>query len=139
MQFRKELFQLKDRLSRFLNGISLKMDYRNHRIVATSNILKIFLSLYARLEYPYKDNRAYSVSINQEAKDFIAEKGFDSKFGARPLKRAIQKYFEDSLSEKIISAKIKQGDKIKVSLKKDKSELEIKIVKKKIKQKKIEK
>ena len=54
------------------------------------------------------DTLGYSVSINQEAKDFIAEKGFDSKFGARPLKRAIQKYFEDSLSEKIISAKINQ-------------------------------
>ena len=65
MQFRKELFQLKDRLSRFLNGISLKMDYRNHRIVATSNILKIFLSLYANLKYPYKDNLGYPVSINQ--------------------------------------------------------------------------
>ena len=52
----------------------------------------------------------YSVKISEEAKDFIAEKGFDAKFGARPLKRAIQKYFEDPLSEEIINAQIKEGD-----------------------------
>ena len=67
---------------------------------------------------------------------FIADKGFDAKFGARPLKRAIQKYFEDPLSEEIISAQIKEGDAIKVSLNKDKSALEMKITKPKGKQKK---
>ena len=79
----------------------------------------------------------YSVKISKEAKDFIADKGFDAKFGARPLKRAIQKYFEDPLSEEIISAQIKEGDAIKVSLNKDKSALEMKITKAKGKQKKI--
>ena len=79
----------------------------------------------------------YSVKISKEAKDFIADKGFDAKFGARPLKRAIQKYFEDPLSEEIISAQIKEGDAIKVSLNKDKSALEMKITKPKGKQKKI--
>ena len=78
----------------------------------------------------------YSVKISKEAKDFIADKGFDAKFGARPLKRAIQKYFEDPLSEEIISAQIKEGDAIKVSLNKDKSALEMKITKPKGKQKK---
>ena len=58
----------------------------------------------------------YKVTISKKAKDFIAEKGFDVKFGARPLNRAIQKYFEDPLSEMIISAQIKEGDIIKVDL-----------------------
>ena len=78
----------------------------------------------------------YTVKISEEAKDFIAEKGFDSKFGARPLKRAIQKYFEDPLSEEIINAQIKEGDRIKVSLNKDKSALTMKITKPKPKAKK---
>ena len=82
------------------------------------------------------DTLGYSVKISEEAKDFIAEKGFDAKFGARPLKRAIQKYFEDPLSEEIINAQIKEGDAIKVSLNKEKSALEMKIIKPKVKRKK---
>ena len=78
----------------------------------------------------------YKVKISEEAKDFIAEKGFDSKFGARPLKRAIQKYFEDPLSEEIINAQIKEGDTIKVSINKEKSALTMKITKPKAKRKK---
>ena len=78
----------------------------------------------------------YTVKISEEAKDFIAEKGFDAKFGARPLKRAIQKYFEDPLSEEIINAQIKEGDMIQVSLSKEKTTLEMKISKPKAKGKK---
>jgi ATP-dependent Clp protease ATP-binding subunit ClpC len=71
----------------------------------------------------------YTVKISKQAKDFIANKGFDVKFGARPLKRAIQKYFEDPLSEEIINAKIKEGDTIKVSLNKNKTSLKMEIMK----------
>tara|TARA_B100001758_G_C18416512_1_gene620320 strand:+ start:7195 stop:9750 length:2556 start_codon:yes stop_codon:yes gene_type:complete len=71
----------------------------------------------------------YKVTISEDAKDFIAEKGFDSKFGARPLKRAIQKYFEDPLSEEIINSKVSSGDTIKVNLNKEKTELVMKILK----------
>ena len=71
----------------------------------------------------------YNVKISKRAKDFIAEKGFDSKFGARPLKRAIQKYFEDPLSEEIINLKIKEGDSIKVSLNKTNTNLKMAVVK----------
>ena len=77
----------------------------------------------------------YTVKISAGAKDFIADKGFDSKFGARPLKRAIQKYFEDPLSEEIINSKIKEGDNIQVRLRKDKTGLEIKILAVKVKKK----
>ena len=82
------------------------------------------------------DTLGYTVKISEEAKDFIADKGFDSKFGARPLKRAIQKYFEDPLAEEIINAQIKEGDTIKVSLNKEKSALVMKITKPKVKRKK---
>ena len=69
----------------------------------------------------------YNVKISKKAKDFICERGYDSKFGARPLKRAIQKYFEDPLSEKLLVLKLKKGDNINVNISKDKSCLEIKI------------
>ncbi len=71
----------------------------------------------------------YTVKISKKAKDFIAEKGFDARFGARPLKRAIQKYFEDPLSEEIINAQIKEGDNISVDLNKEKTHLKIQIAK----------
>jgi len=48
--------------------------------------------------------------LSPEAKDFIADKGFDSQFGARPLHRAIQKYLEDPLAEEILNMNIKSGD-----------------------------
>jgi hypothetical protein len=63
MQFHKELFKLKNKISRFQNGSSPKVDYRNFRVVATDNILKIFLSLYEKVKNSYKDNRSYSISI----------------------------------------------------------------------------
>ena len=61
--------------------------------------------------------------MTKKAKDFIAEKGYDNQYGARPLKRAIQKYLEDELAEEIIKSKIQVGDNIKVDLNKDKSKL----------------
>ena len=73
----------------------------------------------------------YSVKISQKAKDFIAEKGFDKNFGARPLKRAIQKYFEDPLAEEIIHSNIMEGDSIKVDLNKEGDKLVMKAVKQK--------
>jgi ATP-dependent Clp protease ATP-binding subunit ClpC len=73
------------------------------------------------------ENNGYKLKITKEAKDFIAEKGYDSNFGARPLKRAIQKYLEDPLAEEIINAKLEEGDTVNITLKND--ELDIKIQK----------
>lgn len=56
----------------------------------------------------------YTIEISNDAKTFIAEKGYDSQFGARPLKRAIQKYLEDELAELIINSDLSSGDKITV-------------------------
>ncbi|MDE5689789.1 MAG: hypothetical protein K2I38_03735, partial [Duncaniella sp.] len=57
----------------------------------------------------------YTLTITDEAKNFIAEKGYDANYGARPLKRSIQKYLEDKLAELIIDASISAGDEIFVS------------------------
>jgi ATP-dependent Clp protease ATP-binding subunit ClpC len=69
----------------------------------------------------------YSIEISPEAKDYIAEKGWDAQFGARPLKRAIQKYIEDALAEEIIKTKIKPNDLILVGYNTDKEEITIDI------------
>jgi ATP-dependent Clp protease ATP-binding subunit ClpC len=55
-----------------------------------------------------------SLEVNQEAKEFLVEKGFDPIFGARPLKRTIQRFLEDSLASEIIAKNFKDGSKVKV-------------------------
>ncbi|SFG22886.1 ATP-dependent Clp protease ATP-binding subunit ClpC [Salegentibacter agarivorans] len=69
----------------------------------------------------------YKLTLSDKAKDFIAEKGFDKQYGARPLNRAIQKYIEDALAEEIITSKLAEGDKIFMDLDEEKNELTIKI------------
>lgn len=73
----------------------------------------------------------YELRISKAAKDFIAEKGFDANFGARPLKRAIQKYLEDPMAEVMIKAVLAEGDYISVGLNKAKTDIRIKIKKRK--------
>src|SRR5690554_1983054 len=77
------------------------------------------------LQHLYKriTDLGYQIELQKAAKDFIVEKGYDSKFGARPLKRAIQKYIEDLLADEIVNNKIKEGDKILLSLNKEKDGL----------------
>ncbi|MFT5963404.1 MAG: ATP-dependent Clp protease ATP-binding subunit ClpC [Flavobacterium sp.] len=69
----------------------------------------------------------YNLSLSDKAKAFIAEKGFDRQFGARPLKRAIQKYVEDALAEEIITSKIASGDDIFMDIEEAAQELTVKI------------
>jgi len=71
----------------------------------------------------------YTLNLSEVAKDYIAQKGFDKQFGARPLKRAIQKYVEDALAEEIITSKIHEGDQIFMDLDIDNQELKIEIKK----------
>lgn len=68
----------------------------------------------------------YEIELTVTAKDYITEKGFDPDFGARPLKRAIQKYLEDPMAEVIIKSSLKQGDILKVDYDKEKDEIVIK-------------
>jgi len=75
----------------------------------------------------------YQIKLTDEAKDHIAEKGFDANFGARPLKRAIQKLLEDPVAEEILKGEITQGDTMEVGFDKEKGEIFItpKLIKKK--------
>jgi ATP-dependent Clp protease ATP-binding subunit ClpC len=69
----------------------------------------------------------YKLKLTAKAKDFIADKGFDKQYGARPLNRAIQKYVEDALAEEIINSKIQEGDEIIMDYDGKAEELKIKI------------
>ena len=72
----------------------------------------------------------YDLNLSDSAKDYIADKGFDKQYGARPLKRAIQKYIEDALAEEIVNSNLNEGDSIFMDFDKKKEELTIKIEKK---------
>ena len=74
--------------------------------------------LYSRLE---KLN--YKVELTDEAKEFIVEKGWDKDFGARPLKRAIQKYIEDILAEMLVSKEMQEGDTVILEVNENKDSL----------------
>ena len=69
----------------------------------------------------------YTLKLSKKAKRFIAQKGFDKQYGARPLKRAIQKYVEDALAEEIIKSNAHDGDTINLDVGKDDTKLSIKI------------
>ncbi|GAB6395087.1 MAG: ATP-dependent Clp protease ClpC [Bacteroidales bacterium] len=67
----------------------------------------------------------YTLSVTEEAKDFIASKGYDVQFGVRPLKRAIQKYLEDELAEMIMKASVSEGNTICADFDKEEQKLTI--------------
>ncbi len=78
----------------------------------------------------------YSIKITDAAKDFIVDKGYDIQYGARPLKRAIQKYLEDPMAEEIIKSNLTEGDQIEVDFDAELKEIVVKTVKQKTKKKK---
>ena len=77
------------------------------------------------------EDLGYTIQITTKAKEFLAEKGFDADFGARPLQRALQKYLEEPLAEKVLEGTLKEGDKLKIDHKASSEVLEIKSVKSK--------
>ena len=86
---------------------------------AITKIIDIELKgLYNRIE-----SIGYKLVIEDKAKQFVASKGYDVQYGARPLKRAIQKYLEDEMAEMIIRASVGEGDTIVVDFDKDKQEI----------------
>ena len=112
----------------FLNRIDDVVIFNS---LTRKDILKI---IDIELEKLFKriNSLGYKVELTKVAKEYIAEKGFDEKYGARPLNRAIQKYIEDPLAEEIIKKKVKEGDLIKLDFDKKKEEILVKIdVKKK--------
>ncbi len=80
--------------------------------------------LYKRVE-----QMGYKITMTEDAKDFVADKGYDAAFGARPLKRAIQKYVEDAMAEEIIKSNVAEGDTIEISFDKEKNEIIVKTIK----------
>jgi ATP-dependent Clp protease ATP-binding subunit ClpC len=80
----------------------------------------------------------YTIEISDSAKNFIVEKGYDHNYGARPLKRAIQKFVEDPLAEEIIKSGVSEGDVVKIELDEEKKELVINVIKPKSKKNKKE-
>lgn len=105
----------------FLNRVDEIITFDQLSLEAITQIIDIELSdLYKRIE-----NIGYKLVITDETKRFIAGKGYDVQFGARPLKRAIQTYLEDGLSELIISSTLSDGDSIFVELDTEKGEIKI--------------
>ena len=111
----------------FLNRIDDVIIFNNLQLNHINKIIDIELEkLFIRT-----NELGYEIKLSKKAKDFIAEKGFDKQYGARPLKRAIQKYLEDELAEEIMKSKVQTGDIIKVDLNKDKTKLILKTLSKK--------
>lgn len=79
--------------------------------------------------YKRVDDLGYKIKMEDDAKEFIADKGYDANYGARPLKRAIQKYVEDPLAEEIVKGEIAEGDTLEISLDKEGTKLNVKLVK----------
>lgn len=92
------------------------------------NIHKI-IDIELKQLYQRVGEMGYKMKVSAKAKDYIIDKGWDEQFGARPLKRAIQKYIEDELAEEIIKTTLKEGDIISVGYDTKKDELNISITK----------
>ncbi len=95
----------------FLNRLDEIIMFDQLDLSSIKKIIDIELQgLYKRIE-----DMGYHVELTDKAKELVATKGYDVQFGARPLKRAIQTYIEDGLSEKILSEELKPGDTIQIS------------------------
>jgi ATP-dependent Clp protease ATP-binding subunit ClpC len=108
----------------FLNRIDDIVIFDSLKREAIHKIIDIELKhLYSRIK-----ELNYEIEISEKAKDYIVEKGWDENYGARPLKRAIQKYIEDPLAEEIIKTTLQEGDSIYADYKEGDEELTINIV-----------
>lgn len=105
----------------FLNRIDDVVIFNSLTKAEIFQIIDIALkSLYSRLSA-----LGFSLELSEEAKDFVAEKGYDPQFGARPLHRAIQKYIEDPLAEFILNENPQEGAKFSAVLNEDKTHIKI--------------
>jgi len=106
----------------FINRIDEQILFNSLTKENLEKIIEIELkSLHTRIE-----QAGYSLKLTQGAKKFVAAAGYDPQYGARPLKRAIQRYVEDPIAEAIISKKVAAGGVIRLGLSKDKSTTEVK-------------
>ncbi len=108
----------------FLNRLDEIITFDQLDLEAIKKIINIELKgLFKRVH-----ELGYEMEITDEAKEYVATKGYDVQFGARPLKRAIQNHIEDGLSKLILSGEIKAGDTIKISKEKDNDKLKFDIL-----------
>ncbi len=111
----------------FLNRIDEVIIFNSLSKENIYQIIDIELSkLYLRI-----DELGYKIKLSKKAKDFLADKGYDKKYGARPLKRTIQKHVEDLIASEILNSMINEGDTINIDHSSGKEELNIKIQNKK--------
>ena len=111
----------------FLNRIDEVIIFNSLSKENIHQIIDIELSkLYLRIE-----ELGYKIKLSKKAKDFLADKGYDKKYGARPLKRTIQKHVEDLIASEILNSMINEGDTINIDYTSGKDELNIKIQNKK--------
>ncbi|MDD5270298.1 MAG: AAA family ATPase, partial [Candidatus Omnitrophica bacterium] len=89
------------------------------RPLTKEDLYKIVDLEVAEVKNRLKEQHEISIDLNKEATDFLIEKGFDPVYGARPIKRTIQRFLEDPLAEEIISGRIKKGGTVKVGAKVD--------------------
>ena len=97
--------------------------------ICFSHSINVIIEIELQKLYGRIKNLGYTLLLSDTAKSFIADKGFDKQFGARPLKRAIQKYVEDALAEEIITSKITVGDEIFMDIAEGAEELNVTIQK----------
>ncbi len=103
----------------FLNRLDEIITFDQLDLEAIKQIIDIELKgLYSRIE-----QIGYHIDLSEEAKEFVATKGYDVQFGARPLKRAIQNYLEDGISDLIVNGNLEPGATIHITLHENKNEL----------------
>lgn len=109
----------------FLNRVDDMIMFRSLTREDIHRIIDLELNqLYGRI-----NTLGYGITMTETAKDYIVDNGYDEKFGARPLKRAIQKYIEDPLAEEIVKSNLHAGDSIAIDFKEGDTELTVKIEK----------
>lgn len=109
----------------FLNRVDDVIMFEQLSRASISSIIDLELKgLFGRVT-----TMGYKLELTQEAKDYIAEKGYDVQFGARPLKRAIQKYLEDALADVVLGGEVMEGDTILMDLEPETKNIVAKIIK----------
>lgn len=107
----------------FLNRLDEIITFNQLDIDAIKRIIDIELrGLFGRVH-----DMGYEIQITDKAKEFVATKGYDVQFGARPLKRAIQTYIEDGVCELLLGGKLKKGDTISIGKNPNREELTFKV------------
>ena len=95
----------------FINRID-EIVYFNH--LTQDDLLKI-IDVELKKMYPRFEEIGYKITISKDLKEKIAESGYDPKYGARPLKRILQKYIEDTIAELVVTKRIQEGSRITLS------------------------